>query len=69
MSKYEPAIGDIVRTGDGPTALMKIESFGTIFGKNNRAYGTHCMKGATAAYLPVKKATKDDLKTWEECNV
>lgn len=61
-------VGDILRTGIGPTALMEI----TYISKNHgssiaRYYGQHCMGGLCGAYHERVQVADDprDVKTWE----
>jgi len=59
----EPRIGQVVRFGEGSTAVMKITSLS--FG--GRVYGDHILGGATGADLDdLQEATAHDLVKWEQ---
>jgi len=57
------SLGEIVRYGDGPTALMQIDHIAA----NGRFYGTHVLGGGVGASRDqLRIATNDDLNTWTD---
>lgn len=65
-------VGDIVRYGDGPTALMKItqvREIGAGYCQYYRFYGDHVLRGLVGANSEDCRApTLDDIKTWWKHN-
>lgn len=66
-------VGDIVRYGDGPTALMRITSIRKMGGENIatavRYYGSHFFGGLEGRYHgQCMPADEQDLKRWDRCH-
>lgn len=64
-------IDQVVRIGDGTTALMKISSISPNHGGigKHRYYGDHVMTGAVGSYEDkISNASEEDLKIWEKNN-
>lgn len=64
MSKF--SLGDIVRYGEGCTALMRIDHISPKHGGDvDRFYGQQCMGGVCGAYEDrCRPATQEDIETW-----
>ena len=63
--------GQILRTGDGPTALMRVETVRAGHGGlRARYWGPHCMGGETVAvyHEDAQLPTLADLDTWRKHN-
>jgi len=61
------SVGDILRYGEGSTALLRVAYISPKHGDQPRYYGQQCMGGSCAAYEgQCNKATPPDVKTWHE---
>ncbi len=59
----ELRVGQVVRYGEGKTAIMKIVDFG--FG--GRVYGEHVLGGPMGADLEqLTEASMEDIHTWKQ---
>jgi hypothetical protein len=69
MNQSEFKIGDIIRYGSGPTALMRIDHISENHGIEDRYYGKQCYGSAMGVYRSdAKHASQEDIKTWEREN-
>lgn len=69
MSTPRFAIGDILRYGEGSTALMRVAYISANHGGkgHHRYYGQQCMGGTCGAYENnCEPASTADRKTWHE---
>ena len=71
MSQAQYSEGDIIRHGQGCTALMRVDKIRLNHGGpgHHRYYGKHCVGGLYACYeRQASMPSLDDLKMWNEKN-
>lgn len=61
------SVGDIIRYGDGPSALMQVKEVRVGYaGDKARYYGTQCCGGNVGAYHTECERARNDINTWHE---